>query len=315
MRLWRTAKVLILMAAVVGGTSAHASNLIEEGKEHFKARRFYAAEDCFNRASQTDPQNQLIHYYLGQTLEQLYDAKAAKAAYTDCFRINPFNEQGVAAKQALVHLSGRVEAEAHAPVDDVKVTAKTIEMINRQVADGQARYVRWGNSNSAHAISIGNMSAARMGYDAQMSLRGVRRGGRLYDYGGGRDVSNSSEIRSSWIRADAQREALKHQIAAVQSCRELAASAANLEALIAEKKRPGEAKLRALGTQLYVRYYGDEDHESPTPPQDPPIELRATELSLKGLSGLSKIATKSMHTEPEPFSLSQAAGLVLRSKY
>jgi len=53
--------------------------------------------------------------------------------------------------------------------------------------------------------------------------------------------------------------------------------------LLAEPKRPGEPKLRALGTQLYVRYYGTEDHSDPTPPEDPPIELKATELKLASL--------------------------------
>jgi tetratricopeptide (TPR) repeat protein len=308
MRLKDSARLLVLVAAIMGGTSAHATSLIDEGREHFMARRFYAAEDCFNRASQADPQNQLIRFYLGQTLEHLYDEKAAKVAYTDCFRINPFNEQGSAAKKALLQLNGRIEERAHQATDTPDVTRKTVEMINRQSGEMQANYIRWGNTTSQRAISNGNRIASRNGYFEPMTLAGVRGGSRLYDYTGMEDWSSRGQIRTSWIRADAQVQALRHQSASVRSARELAATAANLEALIAEKKRPGEAKLRALGTQLYVRYYGSEDHDAPTPPQDPLIELKATELRL---SSLPPIRTETSAN----VSLAQSVGSMLRSKH
>jgi len=308
MRLKDTARLLVLVAAFIGGTSAHATSLINEGREHFLARRFYAAEDCFNRASQADPQNQMIRFYLGQTLENLYDDQAAKAAYTDCFRINPFNEQGNAAKKALLQLNGRVEERAHQATDTPEVTKKTVEMINRQSREMQANYIHWGNANSQRAISMGNRISARNGYFEPMTWSGVRGGRRLYDYSGMEDWSNSGQIRTSWVRADAQVQALRHQSASVQSARELAATAANLEALIAEKKRPGEAKLRALGTQLYVRYYGTEDHDAPTPPQDPLIELKATELRLSSMPQIKTVTSGNV-------GLAQSIGSMLRSKH
>lgn len=323
MKLWNTTRAMVLIAAMIGCSSAWAasSSLIEQGKEHFKAKRFYAAEDCFNRALQEDPQNQIIYFYLGQTLEQLYDSKAAKSAYTNGFRINPFNKLGVSTKEALIQLNGRVEADIHKPSDDVKTTVKTVEMIRRQAADGRERYIRWGNAHSEHAVGMGNMAAARFGYEDPMTLNGVRRGDRMYDYYGANsanEVSGRSQIRSSWVRADAQKEALRHQSAALKAARELSASAANLEALLAEKPRPGGAKLRALGTQLYVRYYGNEDHEAPTPPEDPPIELKATELSWKGSPAAPTIASKQLSATPqstESISLSQAAASILREKF
>lgn len=45
---------------------------------------------------------------------------------------------------------------------------------------------------------------------------------------------------------------------------------------------PGDAKLKALGTNLYVRYYGDDtpSYDLPPVPEDPIQELRAKALRL-----------------------------------
>jgi len=75
----------------------------------------------------------------------------------------------------------------------------------------------------------------------------------------------------------------------------LQSSANNLQYLLADKKHPGEAKLRAFGTNLFVRYYGNEDHEAPTPPPDPILQLRATQLRL---SELPPLARRSSRYEP-----------------
>ncbi len=313
MKRWQTTGMLLLVLAIIGSMSAQASSLVDEGKENFKAHRFYAAEDCFNRALQADPQNQLLRFLLAQTLEQLYDSKAAKAAYTDCFRINPFSEQGMAAKQALVLLNGHIEERRHQANDDPKTMVKTIDTLHTESAQMQRYYVNQGRLQSAWTLEQGNREAAKQGYYTLMSNRSLRRGRGVYNYSNPNvDISGGGQIRSSWIRADAQSQALRHQAQAAQAAREIANSAANLEILLAEKKRPGEAKLRALGTDLYVRYYGTEDHDDPTPPRDPEIELKATEGKL---SSLPPVKIKTISPDDSPVSLSQTLGAVLRSEH
>jgi hypothetical protein len=75
---------------------------------------------------------------------------------------------------------------------------------------------------------------------------------------------------------------------------------------MAQKKQPGVPKLRAVGTDLYVRYYGNEDHEAPTAPPDPVLELHATQLKLTALPTLSPIAHTDTH-RPNSFPSAKTA--------
>ncbi len=324
MKGWKTTAVLLFVLSMVGSTDAHAAmSLVDEGKENFTARRFYAAEDCFNRALQADPQNQLIRYLLGQTLEQLYDNKAAKAAYTDCFRINPFNDQGMAAKKALVQLSGRIEEKAHEATDKPETMLKTLDMIQGQAAELQRNYIMRGRGQAAWALEQGNRAAAQRGYYSRMTMRGLRNGRGLYDYNEYYEMSHTGQIASAWYRADAQAQGLGHIAQTTQAAREIANSAANLQILLAAPKRADEPKLRALGTNLYVRNYGTDDHADPTPPEDPPIELKATELKLASLPAIklgspavksSSAAKISRSSEVNaPISLAQTLGAAFSS--
>lgn len=234
MNIWKTARVFSIVLAVLLSTKVCAATLLEEGLDHFNAKRYYAAEDCFNRALAAEPNNQMFYYYLGQTLERLCDPKAAKTAYENCFRINPFSVQGLYAKHTITELAARMEEQAHAAADTPQITAKTIQEIQRQTADAQNRYYRWGNTGARWTIDKGNREAARLGYEAQMTLRGVRHG--RYGYNNGADISNMNQIRTNWIRSDSQAQALKYQAAAARAAYELRNSAANLELLIAERK-------------------------------------------------------------------------------
>ena len=100
-------------------------------------------------------------------------------------------------------------------------------------------------------------------------------------YGNG-NVSNTSVINSSWVRADSQVQAMRAQTAGVASATELQKSANNLESLLGEKPMAGSPHLRALGTNLFVRNYADHDDDS-IPPVDPIIELKARQQSLADL--------------------------------
>jgi tetratricopeptide (TPR) repeat protein len=95
-------------------------------------------------------------------------------------------------------------------------------------------------------------------------------------------VSNQNQINTSYIRSDANVQAMRAQQAGVKSAEELQKSANNLESLLGEKPRAGSPHLRALGTNLFVRNYSDHDDDS-IPPVDPIIELKARQERLADL--------------------------------
>ncbi|HEY9734346.1 MAG TPA: hypothetical protein V6C89_20715 [Drouetiella sp.] len=87
--------------------------------------------------------------------------------------------------------------------------------------------------------------------------------------------------------ADAQVQAMRRQQADAQSALYAQDSANNLERLMGERSSSGSPRLRALGTNLFVRYYGNHDQdgsEVSTPPADPVQELKAREMSLTDMS-------------------------------
>jgi hypothetical protein len=112
--------------------------------------------------------------------------------------------------------------------------------------------------------------------------------------GRGRSFANVSSSfnpnQQSWSSqsSDYQVQQLRRQQADVQSAQSAQESANNLERLMAEKPNSGSGtpKLRALGTNLFVRYYGSHDQDgstASTPPADPVQELKAKELKFSDM--------------------------------
>jgi tetratricopeptide (TPR) repeat protein len=92
-------------------------------------------------------------------------------------------------------------------------------------------------------------------------------------------VSNARQINTSYLRSDANVQAMRAQQEGVKAAAELQKSANNLESLLSEKEKAGSPHLRALGTNLFVRNYSDHDDDS-VPPVDPVIELKAKQQTL-----------------------------------
>ena len=92
----------------------------------------------------------------------------------------------------------------------------------------------------------------------------------------------------SYRSSDYQVQQSRRQQAEAQSSAYTQDSANNLERLMAEKQNTGASnpKLRALGTNLFVRYYGSHDQDGSTagaPPADPVQELKAKELKFSDM--------------------------------
>src|SRR5215813_4557925 len=102
-----------LLAASLGVTSllwllslaAFCSSAYDQGVECYRNRQFHAASELFEQAIKQQPSNPQAYYALGMTLEQLKDRDGAKTMYEACYRLNPFSQQGMQAKKALLDLA------------------------------------------------------------------------------------------------------------------------------------------------------------------------------------------------------------------
>jgi len=123
---------------------------------------------------------------------------------------------------------------------------------------------------------FGGGGGAFVGYDGGGYGGG---GGR-----GGREISNLGRLQSNYLRSDAIVQANKARYEAAQKAAFVQESAANLkDQLLKPSALKDDARLKALGTSLYCRYYGDEtpSTDDPVVPADPVLELRAKALGLK----------------------------------
>lgn len=240
---------------------------LEDGVEQYYYRRFRTAAMFFEEACAKDPMNWKPHFYLARTLEQLREYEAAKAEFEYCFRLNPFSKEGRLAKNAVMDLASDREKRKHV-ADDPMIVQQALRLLNSQSADFKFRLRTDANRLAEERMRL---AAQRLNLRVESDPRRYRR----WYYRNDDEVSNRTYIQQSWHRNDAMREAALARYEATRRAVEIQKSSTNLKLLIADPHhRPGNARLRALGTNLYVRFYGSPERDD-VPGDDPPLELRA----------------------------------------
>lgn len=269
--------LMVCLAAFIAIPRAIAGAL-EEGVEQYYYKRFHTAAMCFEEACAKDPMNWKPHFYLARTLEQLREYEAAKAEFEYCFRLNPFSKEGRLAKQAVLDLATDRERRK-VVADDPMIVQQALRLLNAQSADAKSR-IR--SASERTATERMRLAAERLNMRVETNPNRYRR----WYYRPDEEVSGRSYIQNSWHRNDAMREAALARMEGVRRAAEIQKSANNLKLLIADpSNKPGNAKLRALGTNLYVRFYGSPERDD-VPGEDKPLELRAragllSDLNLK----------------------------------
>ncbi|HEY9785152.1 MAG TPA: tetratricopeptide repeat protein [Candidatus Obscuribacterales bacterium] len=264
---------LIALAVLTAAAShAQARTALEEGIEAYYQRRFNAAAMHFDEAIAKNPQDWRGHFYLARALEQLKDYKGARDEFMVVFQMNPFSKEGKLAKAALMDLAAGIEARKH-KADDPKHFKQAVRLINAQCNDNKTRFraqaQRAANERmQLHARSLGMAMPTRRS---------------PWYYRESDEVSNMAYIRNSYARTDAMRQSALMRLEAAKRAEETQKSANNLKMLLVDRSvRPDSAKLRALGTNLYVRNYRPPEDDD-VAPEDPPIELRARQLKLSSI--------------------------------
>lgn len=298
-----------LLAVSIGVTSllwllslaAFCASAFDEGINCFRNRQFRAASGFFEQAIKQQPSNPQAYFWLGRTLEQLKDREGAKTMYEACYQLNPFCQQGMQAKKALLDLADSTARTQH-PIDSPEIVHHTVRTIQRQADDLKQIKINHGNAHAQYRMRLGAYEAARIGYEMQQEIEDINQQMRYYsrrnrgmplyyDVTGIQELSNRAQINANYQVTDSRVQARRYQQEALYQAAELQNSANNLTSLLSETKKPGEPKLRALGTNLFVRNYGEFDRDD-IAPEDPQMELKATARRLSDPPAEVRAASK-----------------------
>lgn len=244
-------------------------------------KRYHAAAEGLLNAINLNPRHSLSYAYLGDVLIKLQDKPGALEAYRACFEVDPFGKYGRYGKSKLVAMSAQAAYEKTAPQDSPAVVARTIKLINRQSSDLGARYSTDWDHWSSWRSALAGISERRRHEDAHDRANNVYGNRGHGPYGG--ELSNSAMLNNAYARSDYMTQANRLRAESAYKAALVAQSAASLKEQMLQPQKPGSAKLRALGTNLYVRYYGSDTPsiaEVPVP-EDPPLELKAIAAKLK----------------------------------
>lgn len=244
---------------------------MKEGLEEYAHARYNAAQTLFEDAIMSKPMDARAHFYLAKTRLKLRDAEGARQEFKNAFKVDPFGPYGERSKSHLLDCATEVGQQQAAPIDPKAIVQKTIEQISRQSRTGiganmdralkQEETRQRGPGMEDIVQQPRELPMPKFRKNSRNNIPVVRDPG---DMTRRRALRQGQQLLSLRERAESGRRALALQ-----------ESANSLSRLLAERPVDGKPKLRAFGTNLYVRYYGKEDPYDQPAPVDPLLELRA----------------------------------------
>jgi hypothetical protein len=230
-------------------------DLMNHGIDNYNAHKYAYAEDDFEECCAMAPGMSRCFTYLAITKMQLNYRQAAIDAFRTSFMLDPFGTYGRYAKSCLVVLAGDEAMRKRPPVDSKQVLDVALNNIDKQSSDLSSR----------HRSAADQIANSRIGY------------------------------RYGYSQLDARIQSNNAQIEGTLRSAHTIESANNLKHMLAVKRMPGDANLRAWGTTLTTRYYGNETYLNAPYyiPKERPMELKAIEQSLQ--SAKAKAAPSAAH--------------------
>ena len=254
-------------------TPAFAVSSLKLGMEAYRKNDYKEAIRLLNKAEAEDPYNAELHYYLANCYVFQHDGESAIKQYSRCFDLEPLSKYGQYSRQALLGFgkkfrgfTGSHDGKEHLAPDDPKSIKQAVALIRKQTEDQDKRAHSYGEKAAESAIQKGESHAQQINKDAQQLsedlaplARSQAAQAELHE------IRQKAVFAGQHARFEAQQQAAKHMEHAAQNAISLESSAASLLRLMSEDPKPGRVKLKALGTNLYVRNYGME----PKPPLEP----------------------------------------------
>jgi tetratricopeptide (TPR) repeat protein len=255
--------------------------VLEQGIKEFNAKRYHHAQEVFEKAISMNPRSAEAYANLAGTLLMLKDKQSAQECFKACYALHPFGKLGEYAREQILKL---VQEDAYAktdPQDSPQTVARTVALINRQSAD-RARAAQASASITArNRLTLADIEIQKMTAETRQALADFRanrgyyqyyRNGRMHNQRGTVDqydqqeISNLDYIRTNYLRTDGQVQANLAMNDGYMRASSAYDSATNLKEQLLQPVAPGGAHLRALGTSLYARYYGDGSPSTEDPP-------------------------------------------------
>ena len=263
------------------GVKLSFNSVLEQGIKEFNAKRYHHAQEVFEKAISMNPRSAEAYANLAGTLLMLKDKQSAQECFKACYALHPFGKLGEYAREQILKL---VQEDAYAktdPQDSPQTVARTVALINRQSAD-RARAAQASASITArNRLTLADIEIQKMTAETRQALADFRanrgyyqyyRNGRMHNQRGTVDqydqqeISNLDYIRTNYLRTDGQVQANLAMNDGYMRASSAYDSATNLKEQLLQPVAPGGAHLRALGTSLYARYYGDGSPSTEDPP-------------------------------------------------
>ncbi|MBX9570525.1 MAG: hypothetical protein K2X77_16640 [Candidatus Obscuribacterales bacterium] len=254
---------------------AFAVDDLKAGIASYQKQDYAQAAEALKRAAKKDPYNAVCHYYLANSLVYLSDTKGAATEYFTCFDLDPFGQAGQYSREALKKLKGPVSPvpgsgnAARTAPDSGASIRHAVGSIGRQTTEKGKFYqdnsqicARLVSDNATVYANRVSQSAEELVAEIREAYRGKMPESVEADL---EEIRQKALYKAAWVREDAQQQAHRRMAAETKRSELVEKSASNLLALIAETPKVGKVKLKAAGTNLYVRNYAMEPLPTPEP--------------------------------------------------
>lgn len=258
--------LLPLISALLLPPMSSAEGKQKPAIDAYNKKQYKQAICLLRKAIADDPYNAELHYYLANCYVFQKDGNAAIKEYSQCFDLEPLGTFGQYSRQALLGFGkkfhGFTSSQAdnkHLAPDDPSSIKQAVELIRKQTGDREKLQHERAENAARVAVDSGEKQQQRISRAADElieCLTPVNKAPTQALHEEIHEIRQRAVFAGQRARFDAQQQATKHMEYAAQRAVSLEHSASSLLSLISENPKPGRIKVKAAGTNLYVRNYG-----------------------------------------------------------
>lgn len=267
------------------------ADLLNRAQANISLRKYQVAADDLMSAVQINPTSSLAFRQLGDVLVELRDVEGAQEAYKACFEEDQFGENGKYAKSKLLALFPRVPSRRRSVPSAPAKPQNVLGTIDSQISEYTNKVNKEGRQGAVWRAQAAGREIDKIQQDTEQwiqdaqtystsggmpfgSRRGGARGSGVSTGRGASSVSSagSSRIkngivdvgrtRTNFVNSDGQLQSENALNEASERSRHFSESAKNLKDQLSQKGKKGDVNLKPVGTNVYIRYYGNDSSNS-----------------------------------------------------